>query len=181
MDRIVPERGPKGRSDSGRTVFFPVGTDRPARRRPAALDRPGHSRPVSKAHRIAGSESRTQICVCVSAQKQAGDHRETCCGFVFVSVFVSRKDSIWRRLRYISEGHTALASLFHRKFAGLCARISPAHAWRYTRRSTVPRVHAGYHPSPSVHLQLVPFGSALGPARCSCRGPGPGLIPKREG
>ncbi len=26
-------------------MFFPVGTDRPARRRPAALDRPGHSRP----------------------------------------------------------------------------------------------------------------------------------------
>ncbi len=32
-----------GPRDSGRTVFFPVGTDRPARRRPAALDRPGLS------------------------------------------------------------------------------------------------------------------------------------------
>jgi hypothetical protein len=28
-----------GPRDSGRTVFFPIGTDRPARRRPAALDR----------------------------------------------------------------------------------------------------------------------------------------------
>ncbi len=36
---------PKGTRDSGRTGFFPVGTDRPARRRPAALDRPGPSLP----------------------------------------------------------------------------------------------------------------------------------------
>ena len=35
----------EGPRDSGRTVFFPVGTDRPARRRPAALDRPGLTRP----------------------------------------------------------------------------------------------------------------------------------------
>jgi hypothetical protein len=39
---------PEETRDSGRTGFFPVGTDpgRPARRRPAALDRPGHSRPL---------------------------------------------------------------------------------------------------------------------------------------
>jgi hypothetical protein len=38
------ERG-EGPSDSGRTVLFSVGTDRPARRRSAALDSPDHSRP----------------------------------------------------------------------------------------------------------------------------------------
>ena len=45
---VLPVNGarPEGPSDSGRTRFFPVGTDRPARRRPAALDRPGHSRPL---------------------------------------------------------------------------------------------------------------------------------------
>ena len=41
----VMERGPNGPRDSGRTVFFPVGADRPARRRPATLDLPILSRP----------------------------------------------------------------------------------------------------------------------------------------
>ncbi len=46
---LVNGARPEGPSDSGRTRFFPVGTDRPARRRPVALDsldRPGHSRPL---------------------------------------------------------------------------------------------------------------------------------------
>jgi hypothetical protein len=45
---VLPVTGarPEGPSDSGRTRFFPVETDRPVRRRPAALDRPGHSRPL---------------------------------------------------------------------------------------------------------------------------------------
>ena len=36
----VMERVPKGRETREERVFFPVGTDRPARRRPAALDHP---------------------------------------------------------------------------------------------------------------------------------------------
>jgi hypothetical protein len=40
----VMERVPIGTSDSGRTLFCPVGTDRPARQRPIALVR---RRPVT--------------------------------------------------------------------------------------------------------------------------------------
>ena len=120
---------PEGTSDSGRTGFFPVGTDRPARRRPAALDRPGHSRPLrgrlGLLTRFEFSRTRPNTtCICVPPSTDC------------------------TRPRYIYRRTPVLAAFFSQRNS---TRFRPCtfspRRGSHSRRSTIPQGHAWTPPS----------------------------------
>ncbi len=105
-----------GPRDLGRTVFFPVGTDRPARRRPAALDRPGSLQSLFLGRRLrtgnwAGVLSAAYI-------------------FYAVGLFQgARRSPSSLRLQVISTGSLPVPHLPARMLCTTCSTVPQGHAW----------------------------------------------------
>jgi hypothetical protein len=155
---VVPvmERGPKHRATRKERSSFPVGTDRPARRRPAAPDRPVAPVPLYRA-----GPSLVELRV-VSECK----HR-----LVFVLRIYTVAPLIARAFRDPSALFPAWSA------RDRAPRISPTHACPHTRRSAFPRAPTGYHPTqpplPRRPRRIAPHQRAHPRACVVPRPPGP--------